>query len=139
MNTEDCRDLSRRIAATLAAHPQFRWAPGMVWRRTSAGGQGLSLQSSRLTEADVDQVPGTGFVPDLADAATAGVLLSWVPGLRSVQRRDLETGPDWSVRYAVPRPDDEDRTWTTFPHPTLGEAAATALLAIWGPVGDEVP
>lgn len=64
-------------------------------------------------------------VPDLADPATGGVLLGWLPNYEVDKdergaRVRVGIGDDWQPARDV---------WST----TLGEAAARALLALWGP------
>lgn len=112
-------DLARRAVAD----PRWRWEPGMrdtqgcvlgprqVWEQPEGWSLAvyLALEFSRL--------------PDLTDAATAGVILSWLPwividasGLPRVYR----------VSYRLPDRSRSSTPWSS----TLGEAAVRAWLAL---------
>lgn len=126
-------DLARR----LAAHPRFHPERGMVWHHNDAGrgvavddGWGIPLvrecyENSGLYRED-------GWVPDLTDAATGGVLLDMLgPNWNSNRTREWDEANDGP---------DRDRwfVWKTagmkvvYRGTTLAEACARALLAEWG-------
>ena len=88
------------LSQRLAAHPRFRWDASM---RTARGLYGWFR-------------PGDS--PDLADPATTGILLSWLPEATVI----LSYGCDPIVEAGG----------TTYSGDTLGEAVAEALLAQWG-------
>ena len=111
------------LARTLAAHPRFRWAAGM----RAVGRRGLPDAWMRVEEP-LARLSGewAQATPDLADAATAGVLLDMLADampLRAVQvvreRPNLGTPYRWWVE--------------SYTGSVLGEAAGLALLALWGP------
>jgi len=70
------------------------------------------------------------WLPDLTDAATAGVLLSWVDALLVTvhHRREPES---WRIVWHGPC-----NAYGTLWAPTLGEAAASAMLSLWSGVSD---
>lgn len=107
------------VARALAAHPRWVWAPAMLpvgcYR---VGGDGF--------EPGVDGPPDA--VPDLTDAATAGVLLGMLaealpPGSEVYAGRDAG-----SLLWAAGNGYRLHETCAT-----LGGAAGRALLAVWGP------
>lgn len=119
MNDEQL-DLARR----LAAHPRFHPERGMVWHHNDAGrgvavddGWGIPLvrecyENSGLYRED-------GWVPDLTDAATGGVL--WEMAGRPLVG---PKGGGVTVAQSEPR-------FTPYDGATLAEACARALLAEW--------
>jgi hypothetical protein len=112
------------LARQLAAHPRFRWAPGMLDTRgnrvvgvTADGGPWWLLAAEYTSGGE-----RVASVPDLTDPATAGVLLSWLPPGVFVRQSDPLGDPDvWSV----------GTTTSTGWGRSLGEAAAKAVLAVW--------
>jgi len=97
------------LARRLVAHPRWTWRPGAK----AVGRRGLPAAWFRVEEP-VGRLSGewADAVPDLADAATAGVLLGMLG-----------------------RPTTIPCGWVLDWHRggTLGEAAARALLSAWGP------
>lgn len=124
------------LARELAAHP--RWGPASSWaidgvaafhdhprdlpaHRTHWRGLKL-LDPSKGTS-------GLQWVPDLADDATAGVLLGMLGAhLVSVNQQRRESGMVWTVRWRA----TDGLVHTTRHHDSLGEAAARAWLAVHG-------
>jgi hypothetical protein len=109
-------DLARR----LAQHPRFRDSVCSGMRLLTDRGDG-TIRWGRVPEPFATPADGRLWFPDLTDAATAGVLLSMLTAaipLRTV---------------VVCR--EQNGTWWVESHigDTLGEAAAHALLALWGP------
>ncbi len=108
------------LAKELVSAATFKWRPGMMRVHHCPG---------HLSHGHREGYYNGGYVfehdvPDLADAATAGVLLSLLP-LHQVQRQTLA----WRVSY--------DSTWEksikvvdACTGSTIGEAAAKALLAL---------
>jgi hypothetical protein len=113
--------MANDLARKLAAHPRFRWSEGMRYDENATPGNGLCRGGQGRIFDDFDAVPMSA-TPDLADAATAGVLLSWLsPGV-FVRQSDPIGDPDvWSVGTTA------GTGWGR----TLGEAAARAALALW--------
>lgn len=112
------------VARELVAHPRFAWSEGMrnvlgCRRVDEPSGDWLDDMGEWLYG---DPRDGTGLVspPDLADAATAGVLVSMLDpsGMRGTTFCRERDGTWWVDTYTAP---------------TLGEAVARALLASWGP------
>jgi hypothetical protein len=99
------------VAEDLRFHPRFAWREGMRDQR------GLRV-------VELDLWDGTS-PPDLADFATAGVLLGILD--ESGRLTDIvKQGSEWIV--AVDLPQDGLQGWAA---DTLGEAAAYALLNLW--------
>jgi hypothetical protein len=143
--TPETLDIARR----LAAHPNFRWAPGMV---DDYGARVLSVATDeRLVTSDLVR-EGSGYMtyeahdrcrpeamgpPDLDDDATAGVLLGVLAStgrLASVHHRHSEVGgtAGWGVDLWTRIPSGNVRQLLdVHGGPTLGHAAALALLAVW--------
>jgi len=128
MNPE-ATDLARR----LCAHPRFEWASGMLdsggWRVLYVDpDDGLPRVAMESEQAWSAEGP-----PDLDDAATAGVLLAmlgpcWVVSAGSVHSED---------RFVIEPATDRGLGQIEYGEvvlcaPTLGEALALALLAVWG-------
>lgn len=119
-------DLARR----LAAHPRYPGhdEPDHVTSGTGGYPQGRLWNGLLLRH----QPAGVGnewwWLPVLDDAATGGILASWMP---PGTRFDHVFGPDedggtrehWLVAF----------DGIVDSGPTIGEAAARALLALWGP------
>ena len=126
------------LAARLAADPEWRWMPGMAWRRNAPGAQSLSSMQGRCaSQMDCDQMPSS-MIPDLTDPATVGCLLERLPPGWTVDRSNGDfrvtihgmMPANDSADYASR--DDNGRPWFYVCGPTLGEAVARALLAVWG-------
>lgn len=133
MNDEQL-DLARR----LAAHPKFKWQPGMLARERSPSGNwqpgdyewrivdGEPDLSAVTSEGDIQQAQNMpiGFAwayPDLTDAATGGVLLDVL-------------GPGWTVITRIGKVDAHPTGCAGPPGvsgATVAEACARALLAEW--------
>ena len=127
------------LARQLASHPRWMWAEGMLlaedgydrrWRiggRSDAHAWWLLVGGHQGRYATLR----TGeWTPDLTDAATAGVLLSWLLELKPYGLR--WSGPSCvggaqHVSHFV----GDHREY--FDEHYLGEAAARALLTLWGP------
>ncbi len=105
-------------AVRLARHPRFGWRDGMLDRL----GARLVLDAYKHPSVDL---PTRHQLPNLADPATGGVLLSILDdeGLLTDVVRDMG---GWIV--AIRTPDGVQGYLAD----TLGEAAAWALLAAWG-------
>jgi hypothetical protein len=128
-------DLARR----LAAHPRFIWAPGMKIADYGPGIRycwqdethlhGAAEEGGAWTRLPKSRIGSGAYLPDLTDAGTAGVVLSWLPPGVFVRQSDAPIGdPDvWSV----------GTTTSTGRGRSLGEAAARAVLAWWSEVSDE--
>lgn len=99
------------LAAELARHPRFSWREGM---RDASG--------VRIVELDLHDASSP---PDLADPATAGVLLAMIDETRRLTDV-VRQAEEWIV--AVDLPEDGVQGWAS---DTLGEAAAYALLGLW--------
>lgn len=95
----------------LVDDPRWGWREGMVDRR------GVRVVDLELWDA-VD-------LPDLADPATAGILLGMLDEL-GVLSDVVREGAEWIV--AVDLPEDGLQGWAA---ESMGEAAAYALLAVW--------
>lgn len=111
------------LSQRLAAHPRFRWEPGMLddyGRRAAQVEDEIWMISSDFCAADLryDLSPRAENSPDLSDHATTGILLSWLPEATVL----LSYGCDPVVEVGG----------TTYSGDTLGEAVAEALLAQWG-------
>ena len=129
------------LARKLAAHPRWRWVEGMLLaelgyaRRWRIGGRDtdhtfwLVVSDGQVRWAVLGS--NSEWTPDLTDAATAGVLLGQIPHLREVVHR--ENPEAWCVRWAELPAGSVWRVSTRPWCPTLGEAAALALLSLWGP------
>lgn len=105
-------DLARRLVAA----PWWEWRPGMLaswYRRSPTDG---SVWTSGVT------------LPDLTDAATAGVLLAW---LAEVATCGTDVDPDgrWTVEAWCSREGGQDVAGYGA---CLGEAVAVALLEVRG-------
>ena len=131
---------AEETARRLAAHARCPWLPGMwVWYADGegAGRYGMRLDGNKDLDKEswilihepqnYDDGDGASDIRhDLEDMATAGVLL----GLLCNQRLPCETGAErddagWQVRCW------DDGCLERFDAPTLGEAAALALLESW--------
>lgn len=128
------------IAQRLAAHPRFRWAPGMAALVPSVTGDPVRY---RLYRGSGDLLCGqgepSGFVagwevwapicggvPDLSDPATAGCLLAMLRACPSIGRLTVRIEPG-AVVVQIKR----GRRLDNYSGPTLGEAVAVALLHVW--------
>lgn len=111
------------LARTLAAHPRWRWAPGMLALEQATPGMGL-WRDGRCRLVEGADAPWQA-VPDLTDHATAGCLLDTFHGLGRAYALipTVDGGYTLSMRH----------DGLAFTGDTLGEALARALLAAWGP------
>jgi hypothetical protein len=127
------------LAKRLAAHPRFEWMPGMRAVEENhayrlLGGYEMAAEDTGIEFGlhgcgDLDcctMDKPTGLVPDLDDPATQGCLLAML----------FATGATW---WEIDT--DDHGGWylfegciqdTRIAHPTIGHAAAEALLALWG-------
>ena len=142
------------LARALVIHPKWEWKAGMRaigrWPdypvRVFEFGENLSdtddIREQPLSWRDAreygDHSYEGPYVPDLRDPATAGVLLEMLPANRIQGVRplvdDIGGTSGWRVdicrrpmQAATPKSD-----FDYFIGDTLGEAAAQALLAVWG-------
>ena len=122
------------LAQRLAQHPRWGWRAGMrvlspdaayVVAATRRDGsfrlarQGPCRYDKRYVIAHGPEMAGAGFAPDLADDATAGVLLGMV--------REWQVEHDRDVRVLTGKVSCCGGHWTE----TLGEAVGRCLLACW--------
>ena len=86
------------------------------------------LDETHTWRLEIPTVPGRaisgGWIPDLTDAATGGVLLSMLPP-GSAARHNPRHVSTWTVTYVM-----QSRRHSTLGCATLAEAAARALLAV---------
>ena len=114
------------LSEKLAAHPKFRFEAGMLCKVRSEA-------TDRVTRHDVRMLGGVpykleDYIPDLTDAATAGVLLLRLAecGSCEVLYCDYGNGLAWFVGSLSSSP-----AWPVATSRVLGEAATEALLAAW--------
>lgn len=131
------------IARELAAHPRFEWLPGMlvcadaanpparmVYRDDDEGHTFAVAERVQMLGRDpgVDAWSDDAYsgeeVPDLADPATAGVLLAELLDLDPSLH--IHRDGDGYLVHVAPGVCE-------YVGATLGEAVARALLAVWGP------
>ena len=129
-------DLERQ----LVADPRWRWEPGMLITDYGPGIRYCWQDEMYLHGADEGgsggwmripkaRVGTAAYLPGLSDPATAGILLSWLPLGWAMDSPSC----DGRGAYAIV----VDGEVETRRGPTLGEAAALALLALppetpWG-------
>lgn len=131
----DLDDLARR----LAAHPRWKWRAGMLgddgWRCLGPDSVtdeivfGAPSDEAAATSAGVrwswpSHLREAAVRPDLTDPATAGVMLAMLAEADSSLIAEFD-GHAWVIVH----PEAEILMHTA---PTLGEASARALLAVWG-------
>jgi hypothetical protein len=132
------------VAAALVAHPRFEWAAGARASNTKfarvlalsgdpADPEPVCASEEGATSDDnyATWLTYGGAIPDLADPATAGVLLE------ALIREDVFAVVYYGVNaqgvlHASLRCSDR-RIPEEVVGATLGEAVARALLAVWGP------
>lgn len=129
------------LARALVALPGWRWVPGMLAVYPGREHYGEARLSWTVTENDERAEymghdyagsfptwgwpsPGSGWLPDLDDPATAGCLLAMVLAL------DPSASIESLGREPVLYVDVGDDTDTPCSGPTLGEACARALVAL---------
>lgn len=124
--TEAQRDLARR----LVEHPRWEWRGGMAQVQYDDAGV---LRGRHVVDGvwytDIRRAGWSPWLPDLADGATAGVLLAmlWdVHCAATVRRWDY----DRPGRVEV-YPDDLRQEELVYCGDTLGDACAKALFAAW--------
>lgn len=139
-------DDKQTLAARLAAHPRWRWMPGMLavgesreWWRVSGPAEGY-VEASALAVGESTGVdmwersePHPPIVPDLSDRATIGCLVGM---LREVHP-DAVVWPDrgeFCVLSYLHISYDDLSIWHVAKHHQEGPAVALALLAAWGDV-----
>lgn len=120
------------LARQLAAHPRFRWAEGMAYHENAVPGTGLCRSGRGRVWDEASTLPHAA-TPDLADAATAGVLVAmldeaiggrWTLALVTLLDEDVARILPNAAAIGLGEPSDL---------PCLGEAAARALLALLPP------
>jgi hypothetical protein len=134
-------DLNRN----LARHPRFRWAPDGIGR---AYGMLTARQNRVLWAHDPDEVPflrcsphdeiRSESRPDLDDPGTVGALLVMLRAECRARHLTLVIEDDPrreypEIRVTGPRVDLLPGPTAAFVQMPLGEAVATAILALWGP------
>jgi len=114
-------DLARR----LAAHPRFPGfdEPDHVTDGPGGYPQGRTPAGLLLRHQPVGIGSEWWWLPVLDDAATAGVLLAMLHLSQATDDAVWPHGRHWRVRLGG----------GLYAGPTLGEAAASALLSLWGP------
>ena len=118
------------LARELAAHPRWRWMPGMKavfsdgsYCRVHDAVRSAGWDGERFHRLD-------GLVPALDDPATVGCLLAQLPaGWTAGSHAQVGGDTVYRVLWFGGRGAPERTDWC----PTLGEAVARALLACWGP------
>ena len=125
-------DTERDLEAQLAAHPMWRWAPGMAFLTRSGTGTRFRL-SEEGPRQGASPVPSA--VPDLADPATLGCLLAMLREASddgaTVVRHWRHGSSMWCVYGDDYERDLRDQSERGVGD-TEGEAIARALLAAWG-------
>ncbi len=122
------------LARELVRHPRWRWAPGMLiadygpgirycWQdetylhgAAEPGGAWMRIPKSRIGDGP--------YLPDLTDAATAGCVLALLPYPPRIERVDDPHRTPSTLWFVAP---SGGGPWHQ--GPTLGEAAARALMA----------
>ncbi len=105
--------VNTELAEQIARHPRWRWREGMA-------------DTNGVRVVDLELWTGADALPDLADFATAGVMIGILTETGLFTDVVLQEG-EWIV--AVNLPGEGLQGWAA---DTLGEAAAWALIAAWG-------
>ncbi len=141
-------------ARRLAGSPRFQPVPGMnliysedtdftflgsgPYPYTRAGrpaGRVEELRENGSFQTSLNSFPAWGtwsaMHPDLGDPATAGVLLAMLPSSWMIIEGPEGEGGEWTITLDACAT-GKSATYGVYKAPTLGEAAALALLALWG-------